>query len=241
MSDILDVFPNFVFNILRCHYFEIIDPVIQLSDLEGKTIDSEILPRFVLDLTTSEDELFANMKPSCRRLIRQSIKNGIKIEEACDETFADDYYAQLTEVFAKQSLVPPFSLERVRKLVELMIPTGNLLLLRAREPSGKCIATHIFLGLNRSVISWGAASWREFQYLRPNEAIIWYAIKYWKAKGIKEFHLGGGWRQYKSKYGCDEIAIIRVMKTKYKILERLRIMFMSSRNPKLRNWVIRRF
>ena len=239
--EILKVFPNYVFNTLKCHYMEIIDPEIRPRDVEGLPIDFEIQPRFILDLTKSEEELFTNMKGSCRNLIRQSIKKGVTIEESEDINFLDEYYAQLTEVFAKQSLKPPYSFERVKSLVETMLPANNVLLLKANGPSGKCVATGIFVGFNKSVAYWGAASWREFQSLRPNEALVWYGIRYWKAKGIKTFHFGGGWEQYKSKYGCDEISMIRLMKAKSSTLEQLRVMIMSLQSPKFRNWAIRRF
>ena len=241
IREILKVFPNFVFNTLKCHYLEIIDPEIKLRDVEGLPMDFEIQPRFILDLTKNEDELFANMKGSCRNLIRQSVRKGVIIEETEDFDFLDEYYAQITQVFAKQSLEPPYSFERVKSLIETMLPTRNILLLQAKGPSGNCIATGIFVGFNKTVAYWGAASWREFQSLRPNEALVWYGIRYWKAKGIKEFHFGGGWEQYKSKYGCEEISVIRLMKAKYPTLDRLRVILLSLQSPKFRNWSIRRF
>ena len=236
--EILKVFPDFVFNTLKCHYFEILDPFINMMDIAGLPIDFELRPRFLLDLTKSEDELFMNLKSSCRNLIRQSIKKGVTIEETVEVDFADDYHAQLTEVFAKQSLEPPYSAERVKSIIEFMLPTEKILLLKAREPSGKCIATGIFLGFNKSAVFWGAASWREYQSLRPNEALAWHGIKYWKAKGIKELHFGGGMEQYKSKYGCQEVTMIRLMKAKYPILERFQ--GVVSQSPILRNLLIER-
>ncbi len=238
--EILKAFPKFVFQTLGCHYFELIDPTINKNDIDGLPFDIEILPRFVLDLTKSEDELFKDMKGSCRNYIRQSIRNGVTIEEATDITFAEDYYSQLKEVFAKQSLEPPYSLERLIKMIELLLPTGKLLLLRAKEPSGKCIATGIFLASNRTCVWWGEASWRQYQSLRPNEPMVWYGMKYWKERGVKDFHLGGGWELFKSKFGSQTVQIIRLMKAKYVVLDLVRNFLMKSQNPRLRNWAIRR-
>src|SRR3989442_1557306 len=83
------------------------------------------------------------------RCVRKAEKSGVTIEEAHDIAFADEYYEQLKDVFAKQGLVPTYDVERVRALVRHMEPSGNVLLLRARDPEGKCIATGIFPGFNK--------------------------------------------------------------------------------------------
>src|SRR3954470_16607508 len=88
------------------------------------------------DLTKSEDELFKGMDSACRRCIRKAEKSGVTIEEARDVEFADEYYAQLKDVFAKQGKVPTYSVERVRTLIKHMLPTGRLLAVRARDPEG---------------------------------------------------------------------------------------------------------
>ena len=42
-----------------------------------------------------------------------------------------------------------------------------------------------FLGFNKIAEFWGNASFRASQILRPNEAIHWYAMRYWKVVGCK--------------------------------------------------------
>ena len=79
--------------------------------------------------------------------------------------FADEHYAQLQDVFAKQGLVPTYGVARVRLLIRHLQPTGNLLLLRARDAEGHCAATGIFFGMNRHAYFWGNASWRSSQTL----------------------------------------------------------------------------
>src|SRR6266581_7844668 len=79
-----------------------------------------------IDLTQSEDDLLAKMTKSCRWTVRKAEKNGVLIEEAQDEHFAEEYAAQLKDVFAKQGLVPHFGLERVKVLLRHLSPTGML-------------------------------------------------------------------------------------------------------------------
>jgi lipid II:glycine glycyltransferase (peptidoglycan interpeptide bridge formation enzyme) len=88
-------------------------------------------------------------------------------------------------------MAPAYSLDYVQKLIETLLPTGHLLLLRARNFEGVCIATGIFLALNKTAVFWGAASWRQHQSLRPNEPLAWSGIQKLKSKGIQELHFGG--------------------------------------------------
>jgi len=55
----------------------------------------------------------------------QGGKSGVTIEEAHDLAFADEYYEQLKEVFAKQGLVPTYTVERVRSLVKHVGPSAT--------------------------------------------------------------------------------------------------------------------
>ena len=161
------------------------------------------------------------MSPACRRCIRKAQKSGITIEQATDNGFVHDYYRQLLDVFAKQGLTPTYSEARVRALVKHLLPTGRLLLLRARNADGDCVATGIFPAANDFMYFWGGASFRTGQIDRPNEAIQWAAMKFWKAAGMRSYDMGGG-GGYKRKYGGREIRGAWIRKSRYRILEPLR-------------------
>jgi hypothetical protein len=111
--------------------------------------------------------------------------------------------------------------ERVRALIRHLAPTGRLLLIRALDPQGTCMGTGIYPGFNKIALFWGNASYRSMQILRPNEALHWYAMRYWKARGIELFDWGGG-GTYKEKYGPRPVATPWLSKSKYKTLGRLR-------------------
>jgi hypothetical protein len=209
------------FGRLKCVHLEVSDPYFTPQDGKALGFTAEHYASYRSDLTRSEDEIFESMDSACRRCIRKAEKSGVTIEEAHDAGFADEYYEQLKEVFAKQGLVPTYDVQRVRALVRHLEPTGRILLLRARDPQGQCIATGIFPGFNRLSEFWGNASFRSGQALRPNEAIHWYAIRYWKRRGI-EVHDWGGEGKYKEKYGCVPHNVPWFTKSRYKMLSRLR-------------------
>jgi hypothetical protein len=214
------VFP-FAFKTLGCAHVELRDRRIKLDDIADLQIEHTPWPGFEVDLRPSEDEIWGQFKSTTRTAIRKAEKMGVVVEEADDLAFAEDFYAQLTDVFAKQSLVPTYDLERVRALVRHMLPTGRLLLLRARDPEGVSIATGIFPAMNGAAYFLGGASWREHQHLRPNEAIMWRAMRYWKARGVERFDLGGG-LDYKRKYGPSEYSIPFLRKSRFRALTGMR-------------------
>jgi hypothetical protein len=236
----LEALPAFAFKELGCHYLEVVDPCLCASDWAGSPYKVECLDWFAIDLTKSEDELFRTMKHSARNCIRQSIKNGVTIEEASDIGFAEEYYDQYKDVLAKRSMAPAYSLDYVQKMIGTLLPTGHLLLLRAKSLEGLCVATGIFLALNKTAVFWGAASWREHQHLRPNEPLAWCGMQKLKARGIHELHFGGQCEQYKEKLGCDAVSLHRLMKARYEIGDRLLEFVTSPKSARYKNWVLRR-
>lgn len=217
----LEALEKYAWDNLKCLHMEVSDPHFTFEDGKAAGFKAEYYGSYRTDLTKSEEELFNEMESACRRCIRKAEKSGVKIEEACDLAFADQYYEQLKDVFAKQGLVPTYSVERVRALVRNMAPSGNVLLIRARDPEGKCIATGIYPGFNKIAEFWGNASFRAYQNLRPNEACHWYAMRYWKKRGAHVFDWGGE-GAYKEKYGCLPHRVPWFTKSRYQIVGALR-------------------
>ena len=129
-------------------------------------------------------------------------------------------------------------MDRVRNLIKNLEPTGRVLLLRARDAEGKCIATGIYPGYNQIAEFWGNASFREYQNLRPNEACHWYAMRYWKNRGVAIFDWGGE-GTYKEKYGCVAHDVPWFIKSRYQLLSKLRDQAkkMHERKQRLLGWL----
>jgi hypothetical protein len=208
-------------NELKCLHIEVSDPHFDPQDGDALGFKTSYYISYRTDLTKKEDELFNAMDSACRRCVRKAEKSGVIIEEAHDLAFADEYYEQLKDVFAKQGLVPTYDVERVRSLVRNLEPSGNVLLLRARDPEGKCIASGIFPGFNQIVEFWGNASFRAYQGFRPNEFIQWYVMRYWKNRGATIYDWGGE-GTYKEKYGCVPHRVPWFIKSRYEFVGKLR-------------------
>jgi hypothetical protein len=212
---------DMAWNTLKCLHMEVSDPYFTVEDGKALGFTCEFYTSYRTDLRKSEEELFDGMDSACRRCIRKAEKSGVTVEEAHDLAFADQYYEQLMDVFAKQKLVPTYTVDRVRMLIRHLEPTGRLLLLRARDPAGKCIATGLFPGFNRIAEFWGSASFRSSQILRPNELIQWYAMRYWKQRGV-EIYDWGGEAAYKVKYGCVRHRVPWFTKSRNELVSKLR-------------------
>jgi hypothetical protein len=206
---------------LKCLHLEVSDPHFTIEDGTSLGFTCGFYPSYRTDLRQSEEKLFDSMDSACRRCIRKAEKSGVTIEEAHDLAFADEYYQQLGDVFAKQKLVPTYSVDRVRTLIEHLGPTGRILLLRARDRQGNCIASGIFPGFNKIAEFWGNASFRSSQVLRPNELMQWYAMRYWKCRGV-EIYDWGGEGKYKEKYGCVPHRVPWFTKSRHRVVAMLR-------------------
>lgn len=218
----LEALGRFAFSDLGCLHYEIADRGIDTAEASAAGYEWHSVPTFVTDLRRSEDELFRGMKDACRRCVRQAEKRGVLIEEVDDPAgFAEEYYDQLTDVFAKQGLLPTYGIERVERLIGALEGTGRLLLLRARDPEGRCIGTGIYPGMHGLAQFWGNASYRKSQRLRPNEALHWHAMRYWKSAGASIFDWGGG-GQYKVKYGCTPVEIPWISNSRFRAVGALR-------------------
>lgn len=198
--------PAFAFKALRCAHLELHDRLLPAEANRDLGFKLQGMLTFEVDLARSDDELLAGMKGSARTSIRKAGRVGVVVEEAAGEEFADEYHSQLVEVFARQGLSPTYGPERVRELIRCIHPTGRLLLLRARSPDGESIATALFLAMNGTAYFWGGASKRSGRILQPNEALFWYAMRYWRDRGMTTLDTGGG-GDYKRKYGVRELRV----------------------------------
>lgn len=181
---------EFAFGPLGCVHVELVDRRLTEEDARAEGFGFQPGNGYEIDLTPTEDELFARLRKDCRTAIRRAAKEGVVIEEVRDpEVFAREYVDQLRDVFAKQSLVPTYDLARVNSLIRHLLPTGRLLLLRARSKEGLSIATALAPCFNDRMYFWGGASWREHQHLYPNEAIVWHAMLHWKRRGVPLFDI----------------------------------------------------
>jgi Acetyltransferase (GNAT) domain len=222
-AEALQALRKVAFRELGCVHMEIMDRRLAVHDSRDTGFEAQHYNGFEIDLEQSQDEIFSRFKGPCRTCIRKAVKSGVLVEKVSptDELFAAEYYAQLQEVFGKQGIAPTYSIDRVRALIRHIGPTGNLLLLRVRNPEGTSIATGIYPAAFKHGFFWGAASWSAWQHLRPNELLLWNAMLELKSRKIRFFDMGGA-GDYKAKYGGQQISVPWFRCSRYPLLPSLR-------------------
>ncbi len=186
--------------------------------MEGSKYGVELGSSYSIDLTKSEDLLLQAMQPKTRQKIRKALRGQLRVEDAADPAFADEFHALLTETFLRQGIGPTYDVGRVRQLIESLHGTGNLLLLRVRSPEGKVLAAGISVGGRRVAVSWGLAMDRSDDDLNPAQLLWWETIRHWRDRHVSFFDMGGG-GEYKAKYGSVETVTAHFLRSRWPILQ----------------------
>lgn len=184
-----------------CWYIQICDWNIDFDFVRKYKLRSEVDRTYFNDISKDEESLFMSFKNDVRTNHRAFERNGLRlILEKPSRSFMDEYYKQLIEVFDKRNLKPHYDLERMYHLSDSFEKSEGVFVEKVFLPEeDKCIATGIFLIDNKRLYFFGAASYREYHILRPNEEVIWNAIRYAKQHGCTEFDMMG-LGKYKEKF-----------------------------------------
>lgn len=221
MSIIQELMP-YLYRYEGVHYCEITDRDITEEEILSNNIRYRSYETLELNIAKTDEELFKVFKVDCRNFIRQFERRGAILEEAePNEEFAKEYYAELVDVFEKQGMAPTYSCEKVKRI--LKYNKEHVLCLRVKTPDGEPAATSIFFADKNRFYFWGGASFRKHQHYRPNEAMLWYAIGYFRDKGVKIFDMVGN-RSYKRKFGAEVKVYYTMQFAKYRILFKLKNM-----------------
>lgn len=215
---------RFAFGPLRCAHLEVLDRALPPSATMPPRMELSVFHSYERPLD-DDDTMLAAMSQNARRNLRRGTRRGLTVEEVPvgdGDRFARAYYAQVGQAFARQGLTPTYPLERVRQMIERVHPTGNLVLVRAVAPDGRCAATGIFPGLAESTaVFWMGAGDPELLDLRPNEAVMWHGMRAWRDRGATTFDMGGG-GTYKEKFGVRPVESAWVRSSRFAALERAR-------------------
>lgn len=202
----------------RIHQVELCNPYLdpEIMYKKGYSVSKGIT--YIVPLSSNEDLMWKNLKKkSCQYAIKKAQKEGLIVEESNDSSFIDKYYRQLKEVFAKQQLVPTYTIERVRSLFTNLKP--SLLFMLQVKYSDEIIATGIFPHDSRCVYFWGGASWIRYHKLCPNELLHWTVMTVSARFGIQQYDMCGS-GSFKPKFGGQEVSVYRCTKS-YSILAKL--------------------
>jgi lipid II:glycine glycyltransferase (peptidoglycan interpeptide bridge formation enzyme) len=167
--------------------------------------------RHALKLTADETQLNSGLSKSTTRNIRKAEREQIEIEFS--ESLASlKTYFKLHCLTRKRHGLPPQPFSFFKKIYEHAFQRELGFTISAKYDN-TTIASAIFLHVgNKAMYKYGASDMR-FQNLRPNNLIMWEAIKYYASKGYAQLCFGRtdhdqeGLRRFKMGWGCEESQI----------------------------------
>jgi hypothetical protein len=161
-----------------------------------------------LDLRVAEDRMFERMNGSARQAVRKAEKDGVTVEVSQSERAIRDYYSLQCRTRQRHGLPPQpleFFLNVWRHILSLHQGMVVLASWRGEKIAG---AVCFFIG-ERAIYKYGASDFRR-QNLRPNNLVMWEAMKWLARLGAASLHLGRtslsneGLRRFKLNLGATE-------------------------------------
>ena len=141
-----------------------------------------------LHINNDEKKIFGNFKGNTRRNIRKAIKEGVKVR--LDNSFESiGEFFRLNCITRKRHGLPPQPFRFFKKIYEHIISKKKGFVSLAYHKN-KIIAGAVFFYFNKEAFYKYGASDMSYSYLRPNNLIIWEAIRWCLNNGFINLSLG---------------------------------------------------
>lgn len=186
------------------HHVELISSSLDQQVLENLRFRNEPLPTYRAPLfPDDQDRTMRSMKDSARRNVRRAIKLGLVAKFEEDESFVDEHYDQLKEVFARGGNTVPFGKKRALEFFRHMKAGGNLLAVSVYLPEGgPNIATGMFTIEGKELLLWMWTHRTQYRWYRPTELLTWTVMQKAMEMGCETFDfMGRG--DFKAKFGAE--------------------------------------
>src|SRR5882724_3552719 len=161
-----------------------------------------------IQLTGGEAAMFKEMDGAVRRGIRKAEQSGVRVEFSNTAESMRVFYA-LHRRSRRRHGLPPQPIEFFENIVRHVFEPGHGFVAIARHEGRRLAANVFFTKGHRGLYKFGASDY-ESQHLRPNNLLMWEAIKHCAAAGLTELHLGrtslfnDGLRHFKLGFGAVE-------------------------------------
>ncbi|HWC73499.1 MAG TPA: GNAT family N-acetyltransferase, partial [Gemmatimonadales bacterium] len=150
-----------------------------------------------------EARTFKQLKLNARRNVKRAQRLGLITRFEEDESFVDEHYAQLKEVYRRGGFSVPFGKQRVLEFFRQLKAAGNLLAISVYLPGGRVnIATGIFFTEGTELLLWMWAHRQHYRWYRPTELMTWTVMQRAIQLGCTTFDLMGR-GEFKTKFGAE--------------------------------------
>ena len=161
-----------------------------------------------LDLAVGEQRLFENMAGSARQAVRKAEKDGVTVEILRSVEAMKEFYGLQCRTRQRHGL-PPQPFQFFQNIWRHIVSRNQGIVALARH-GGETIAGAVYFFLGGCAIYKFGASDQRRQHLRPNNLVMWTAMRWLGQNGCTSLHLGktsllnDGLRRFKLNLGAGE-------------------------------------
>lgn len=161
-----------------------------------------------LELTKDANQIFSDFSSSTKRNIKKANREGVKVI-ICNSLQSIESYYQLHCLTRKKHGLPPQPFYFFRKIYDYII-SKDLGFTVLANIEHKTVAAAIYFHFGDSALYKYGAFDISYQKFRPNNLIMWEAIKWYATNGYKYLSFGrtepdnDGLRRFKSGWGTEE-------------------------------------
>jgi hypothetical protein len=161
-----------------------------------------------LELWPDEARMFARMDGSARQAVRKAEKDGVTVEVSQSAEAVRDFYG-LQCLTRKRHGLPPQPWNFFLNIWRLVVSQNQGMVALAGWRGAKIAGAVFFFIGGRAIYKYGASDFSR-QHLRPNNLVMWTAMKWLAQNGAASLHLGKtsldneGLRKFKRSLGGVE-------------------------------------
>lgn len=197
-----------VINYGKKAYWKSIELKCCVNYLRGTTLPFETFLTHNLDLSQSKQDIFSNFRDSTKRNIKKAIKKGVHVRIQKSLESVKEYY-KLNCITRRIHGLPPQPFYFFKKIYEHIISKNHGFVALARYQEKVIAGAVFFQFVDQTIFKYAASDTRYF-HLRPNNIVIWEAIKWHRLNGFRTFNFGRtelknkGLLQFKRGWGTKE-------------------------------------
>jgi GNAT acetyltransferase-like protein len=221
--DLMDAVIPYLEGRLGIHHMEIMSPDLDPGAMLTLGFRGEPWPTYQVRLFPGDEaRALKGLKDSARRNVARGKKLGLEVRFEDDESFVDEHYAQIKEVYVRGGHAINFGRRRVLECFRRTRDAGSLLAVSVYLPDGTSIATGMFTIEGTELLLWTWAHRAQFRWYRPTELMTWTVMQKAIAAGCESFDLMG-LGDFKMKFGAErDDRKYRWVRSRYRWLGRAR-------------------
>lgn len=194
VSRVMKSYDSFIKEIFNPNYIDIkflYDIKLDSYTLSSLGFNVENRYTYLLNIGKSENELWKNLRRSCKQSIKKAIKNNIEIiEDEVKDEYINEYYKMVIDTWKKTNQRPLLKKKMYKDILREFIKNGRVKFFLAKY-NGNIIAGVIRLCFNKKLYAFDRASYRKYYKICPNNLLDWHVLKWANKNGFNLYDFVG--------------------------------------------------